>query len=67
MFVPTVSQKTIFFVVRVEKIKEMSLKSIILSTKFCLFYTSHMTRLSFMKRLCEDVASEDVRVNFFFK
>jgi hypothetical protein len=43
------------------------LKSFTFNIEFCLFYTHHMTSQLFMKRICEHVAREDVRVIFLFQ
>ena len=65
MSIRQVTRKTNIFCGLCKKVKLYLVKSIIFITEFCLFYTLHMISRFFMKRLCERVASVDVRTKFF--
>jgi hypothetical protein len=51
----------------VKKEKTYPVKTIVLNTEFCLFYTRHIISSFFMKRHCERVAHKDVCANFLFQ
>jgi hypothetical protein len=67
MCVCKVFTKTWFFCGLYKKIKFILWKALFSSSNFAFFYIDHTIRRFFLKRLCGNIACQDVRVNFLFQ